>query len=83
MSRELTGQACECSVCGLVFRSVNGFDRHRVGTYRPNTRRCLSTAELGALGMVEVRGRWQGIRKPGSYPVRKGSGEEPGGSGHE
>jgi len=82
MSRELTGQACECSVCGLQFRSVNGFDRHRVGTYRPNTRSCLSTAELGALGMHEVGGRWRTAWKTPPRSSLKAPGES-GESGHE
>jgi hypothetical protein len=35
---------CLCKACGLYFRSVGGFDSHRVN------RRCLSQDELQARG---------------------------------
>jgi len=54
MSRDdrpaLTGSRCYCSACGLTFRSVSGFDRHRTGKHGTALRRCLSPAELEAAG---------------------------------
>ena len=47
---KLTGNRCQCPACGEYFGSVRGFDRHRVGEYRPGGRRCLSVAELRGLG---------------------------------
>ena len=49
-----------CSKCGLDFRSVSAFDRHRVGDFGNwcAKRRCLTPAELMKLGMVETDGRW-------------------------
>jgi hypothetical protein len=35
-----------CTACGEVFRSVAAFDKHRVGTYEPMRRRCLTTDEM-------------------------------------
>jgi hypothetical protein len=45
-----------CSTCHLSFASQTGFDRHRTGKYenraidQPNTRRCLTPAELEGKG---------------------------------
>ena len=48
---------CECAGCGLVFKSVTGFDLHRVGP--GEARRCLTTDELAAAGLtVNERGQW-------------------------
>lgn len=63
MSRDdnpaLTGSRCRCSACGLTFRSVSGFDRHRIGP--PATRRCLTPAELEAAGWrLNAAGLWLG-----------------------
>ena len=51
---------CECGVCGKVFGSLSGFDKHRVGTYMPNTRRCLSDGALKKLGLIKVDNIWRG-----------------------
>lgn len=53
----VTGNACRCTECGLVFNSETGFNRHRVGDYLPtNTRRCRTPAELRDRGYVLLRG---------------------------
>lgn len=49
----------ECAACGAVFAGVRAFDAHRVGSYQPKTRRCLTACELHAQGMAQdVRGWW-------------------------
>jgi hypothetical protein len=59
---------CLCRLCGQVFRSERPFKRHRVGEYEPNTRRCLTAAELQTRGYVQnARGVWQfALRKFGT-----------------
>ena len=53
-----------CDNCAKHFRSVSAFDRHRTGEYaksgqRNGTRRCMTTEEMQAKGMVQnVRGAW-------------------------
>lgn len=65
-----------CGVCGLVFRSVAGFDMHRVGSYatlpdskhgaQPGTRRCLTPDEMTERGMARnERNQWT----TGAMPV--------------
>jgi len=50
---------CMCSVCKKMFNSTYAFDKHRIGTFRPNTRRCMTTGEMREAGMGENwRGRW-------------------------
>lgn len=50
---------CACPACGLVFRHVRHFDRHRVGRHEPYGRRCLTPAELLAAGLArDARGVW-------------------------
>jgi hypothetical protein len=39
-----------CTSCGESFASDRAFDRHRVGTFDPPARRCLSPNELLAAG---------------------------------
>ena len=53
-----------CSACGLAFKSVSGFEKHRVGAFtgeHPNYgRRCLSPDELQAIGMEpNEKGKWR------------------------
>lgn len=56
---DLRGQECGCPTCGLIFGGLRGFERHRVGEHGVN-RRCLSVAELGAIGYeLDSRGRWR------------------------
>lgn len=43
-----------CGACGRVFSSVSAFDRHRVGTFEPLDRRCLTDAEIEARGLVQT-----------------------------
>jgi len=53
------GDVNQCPTCFTVFNSTHAFDKHRVGTHTPNTRRCLSDEEMSALGMRPNRyGRW-------------------------
>jgi hypothetical protein len=46
-----------CTVCGLYFGSVAGFDKHRTG--EPDARRCMTEAQMRAKGMVvNDKGFW-------------------------
>lgn len=48
-----------CTVCHETFRSNYVGDRHRVGEFEPDTRRCLTPDEMRARGWVpDARGRW-------------------------
>ncbi|MDP9329836.1 MAG: hypothetical protein M3P11_04240 [Actinomycetota bacterium] len=42
---------CGCTGCGFVFASEDAFDRHRVGRYEPDERRCLTPEEWPARGL--------------------------------
>jgi len=49
----------QCGGCGLVFKSVSAFDKHRAGD--GDHRRCLTEDEMRAAGMlVNERGQWVG-----------------------
>lgn len=60
MKPKLTGNRCECAACGDRFNSTSTFDRHRTGAHgTPTGRRCLTAAELTALGWSKnARGFW-------------------------
>lgn len=46
-----------CAACGCYFKSVAGFDKHRVGPVE--ARRCLAPDEMRAKGMrISERGYW-------------------------
>jgi hypothetical protein len=55
-----------CTTCGKDFGGIRAFDMHRVGAYdheydeqHPDGRRCLTDAEMIALGMyINAFGRW-------------------------
>lgn len=51
----------ECRACTLFFNSTRSFDRHRTGTYRPNTRRCLTIDEMMAKGFTKNAKGWWGV----------------------
>ena len=56
----------KCVKCGLNFRSVSGFDEHRVGDFKNwgANRRCLGTEELTNIGMVEIDAAWRRPMSP-------------------
>ena len=49
----LRGDHNQCPTCQELFNSTGVFDRHRTGTYTPNTRRCLTVSEMTAKGMLK------------------------------
>lgn len=56
---KLTGDKNQCPSCKLYFNSTAAFDRHRSGTFTPNTRRCLTVTEMLEKGMAQnARGWW-------------------------
>lgn len=62
---KLSGQRNQCRSCGEYFNSNAAFDKHRAGTYTPNTRHCLSQDEMKAKGMViGGDGFWRGSEMP-------------------
>lgn len=54
----LTGNRCQCTACGEYFNGVAPFDHHRTGSYGID-RRCLTGAELEAIGFIRnAAGFW-------------------------
>lgn len=48
-----------CSACGKTFAGTRAFDDHRVGSYEPLERYCLSTFEMERAGCTQnARGDW-------------------------
>lgn len=46
-SAKLTGEACKCQDCKLIFGGESGFNDHRVGDFGPvSTRRCRTAQEI-------------------------------------
>lgn len=48
----------ECRGCGLYFSGMTAFDKHRVGSYQPNERRCMNASEMLAAGLVLKNDVW-------------------------
>ena len=44
--RKLSGDRNQCPACHEYFNSSTAFDQHRVGSFEPDTRRCLTVAEM-------------------------------------
>ena len=95
---KLTGNRCQCTTCGEYFNGVTPFDHHRVGSYakpdQPNTRRCLTLAEMVAAGFIRnaagfwcdradpkhaMRPRAQGISAPRTHGAMGQPSPEPDG----
>ena len=55
---------CKCSSCREEFKSVAGFDMHRVGSFYDNKRRCLKEKEMIKLGMIKKNGVWITAENP-------------------
>jgi hypothetical protein len=49
-----------CPTCGEPFQSQGLFDRHRVGRYVPDERRCLTPEEMRAKGWTHDGRTWRG-----------------------
>lgn len=55
----LIGDRCRCGACGESFNSTFTFERHRVGTFEPLERCCLSVAQMLAQGFRKNKaGYW-------------------------
>ena len=68
---KLTGSRCQCSACGEYFNRSSLFDRHRVGSFQPRARRCLSPDEMSEKGWRKnSAGFWVGAGMP-MVPVWK------------
>lgn len=68
----LGSEMCECPTCHLFFSTTANFDRHRIGPYHDNSRRCLTPQEMEAKGMVERRGVWR--QQPPKKPFIRAAG---------
>ncbi|KKN27728.1 hypothetical protein LCGC14_0861520 [marine sediment metagenome] len=50
----------ECTVCGEVFKSLWGFDAHRIAKYNlPDKERCLSVRQMKKKGFIRKDNIWQ------------------------
>jgi hypothetical protein len=52
-----------CATCGEPFQSQTLFDKHRVGTFEPMTRRCLTPDEMREKGWTHDGRTWRGPKK--------------------
>lgn len=52
---KLTGRRCQCAACGKYFNTVSAFDKHRAGSHRLDSRRCLETDEMEKADMFYVQ----------------------------
>jgi hypothetical protein len=77
---KLTGDHCQCTVCGKYFNSVYAFDKHRTGGY--TKRRCFGIDEMLAMGMARNHpGFWISRKKANpSRPGMQSSGDRPDGT---
>jgi hypothetical protein len=62
-----------CRTCSEDFGGVSAFDAHRVGTYYPDTRRCLDDGEMLAKHWrQDSRGRWRRpVDRVGALRIRQ------------
>lgn len=59
MTVRLGKKRCQCGACSALFGGTRLFERHRVGAYVPDQRRCLSQDEMRARGWSKNRdGFW-------------------------
>jgi len=47
-----------CPSCGKTFISLEAFDAHRTGSFRNDTRRCMTEQEMRAAGMTQNSKGW-------------------------
>ena len=56
---------CQCRECGKYFNSVAAFDKHRIGSFLKNERRCMTTEEMQAKRMdISADGYWVSAKMP-------------------
>lgn len=61
----LRGSRVQCpdSRCGLIFSCDRSFRDHRIGTFEPDRRRCLTVPEMLRKGMRSKAGVWGQARR--------------------
>lgn len=65
---KLTGNRCQCTVCGEYFNGVQPFDHHRVGEHGHN-RHCMTVARMAAAGFIRnTAGFWCERADPNAKP---------------
>ena len=55
---KLSGRKCQCPTCKEYFKSEAGFDKHRVGSFENDTRRCMTREEMEKKKMMLSDGFW-------------------------
>lgn len=67
-----------CGACHLTFSCTQAGDRHRTGTFTPDTRRCLDVDEMEAKGLtLRLKGHGTIVwGLPGARPLRFAGGSE-------
>lgn len=53
-------RASHCTVCHSTFAGNEMGDAHRIGEHTPDTRRCLTHAEMVKKGWRDDAGMWRG-----------------------
>ncbi len=49
----------KCSSCSRDFTSVSAFDKHRTGSFKDGSRRCMTEQEMTRAGLErKARGKW-------------------------
>lgn len=74
----LSGQLCQCTICGHTFGGERGFDLHRTGEYaqrgKGSTRRCMTDEEMIAAGLSQdARSIWR-RPQPSRFAAAMGKG---------
>lgn len=68
MMMNLTGDRCQCPTCKEYFNSTLAFDKHRTGSHKNNTRRCMDIEEMEGLGMSKNKnGFWVTKKRPQTW----------------
>ncbi len=50
----------ECPICGEVFKSLTGFDKHRIAKYNIlDKERCLTAQQMKKKGFIKKDNVWQ------------------------
>jgi hypothetical protein len=67
-----------CRACDHIFSSVKAFDLHRTGSFKKNTRRCMSKEEMRAKGLIQNAKGWWTTPASGRAPWTATAHEEEG-----
>ena len=51
-------KTCHCAACHRTFSTVIAFDKHRRGTYEPDTRHCVNPTDAGLVRVARDYECW-------------------------